>query len=164
LNLPDLLIKVLDELKPREVQYGAGGLMLFPASELEVRQIGYAIGADGSSFCGPEEGYWRRNWIVIGEDTCLGDPIFIDTQSDDLPVFTAMHGEGIWKPEPVAISLKAFAQCWDEFSRIAKGRSNPVEQEENPLSQDEIDAFLDRVQKINSSRTDIEYWQEVLEF
>jgi hypothetical protein len=164
MKLPDLLVKTLDGLKPLEISYGAGGLKVFAATEFEAEQIGFAVDTDGSSLCDTDEGCWQSNWIVIGLDTGLGDPIFIDTQSDEFPVFTAIHGEGSWEPEPVAISLKAFAQCWGEFANIAKGRSNPVEQDENPPTEEEIDGFLSRVQKINGAKADIEFWQDILDY
>ena len=78
----------------------------------------------------------------MGYETGCGDPLFVDTGVSELPVFTAMHGEGAWEPVQVAISVEAFAKCIEEFSRISVGRNNRVEREANPVSDGERVAFL----------------------
>jgi hypothetical protein len=164
MNRPARLIKLLTELAPLEVPYAAGGLKLFNLNELEQRQIGYSIGADGQTLCSPEKGSWLPGWIVIGYDTGLGDPIFIDSETSELPVFTAMEGEGSWDPKPAAFSLDAFTQCWSEFARIAKGRSNPIEEEANPLSEAERNSYLARIREITGSPVQAEFWESQLAY
>lgn len=155
---------MLTELEPQEVSYSFGGLKLFGARELKEEQRGYSVGTNGESLCGAQEGAWRASWIVIGYDTGLGDPIFVDAERAGLPVFTAIHGEGAWDPKPVAISLRAFAQCWREFARIAQGRSNPVEEEANPLTPNERDSFLRRIREINGPQIGVELWTDLLAY
>ena len=41
----------------------------------------------------------------MGYDADLGDPYFVDTRLESLPVFTAMHGTGSWDPSEVSCSL-----------------------------------------------------------
>jgi hypothetical protein len=50
---------------------------------------------------------WSETWLVIGHDEDLGDPLFVDLADEGLPVFTAMHGQGVWEPEQVVPSLRA---------------------------------------------------------
>lgn len=57
---------------------------------------------EGQSLVGNEEGDWKEGWIVIGIDSYLGDPIFVDSNDENCPVYTAMHGEGEWEPECIA--------------------------------------------------------------
>jgi hypothetical protein len=158
------LLKLLSELHPHEVQYGCGGLKLFEAEELEEAQIGYSVGANGESFCRSHKGSWAPGWFVIGHDTGVGDPIFIDSEIPELPVFTAMHGEGFWDPKPVAVSLNAFAQCWIEFARLAQERESPVEQKSTSLSESQRASYLNRIREINKSQIEAELWNVLLAY
>ena len=55
-------------------------------------------------------------WLVIGRDEDLGDPLFVDLSSNALfadlssnalSVFTAEHGAGRWESVPVVETLAA---------------------------------------------------------
>jgi hypothetical protein len=74
--------------------------------ELGELQVGYGVGPDGEDLTGDAPGDWRPSWLVIGTDEDLGDPVFVDLDDANLPVFTAMHGAGTWDPRPVAPSLQ----------------------------------------------------------
>lgn len=158
-----LLIKMLGELRSHEISYGYGGLKLLEADELDEGQIGYSVSPDGQSFCGVRPGDWRASWIVIGHDTGLGDPLFIDMSDVGVPVFTAAHGEGAWNRRPVAISLDAFARCWREFAFLARSRANPVELKATPLSKAERIDYLNRINEINEGQIHAELWKQLLE-
>jgi hypothetical protein len=162
MKTPNQLMEFLHDLDPHEISYGCGGLRLFESGKLGEGQLGYSVGPKGESLCGSEEGTWRSSWMVIGYDTGLGDPIFIDTANPELPVFTAVAGEGAWNPKPVAISLGVFAQCWREFARISEGRSNPVEEEANPLQAPERSAYLERNRAISGWHISAEFWIDLL--
>jgi hypothetical protein len=161
-KVPAPLLNLLDELTSHEVSYGFTGLKLLEAEEAFAGQIGYSVSPDGQSFCGTKPGDWRANWFVVGHDTELGDPIFIDLAAAGSPVFTAAHGDGAWDPKLVAISLQAFARCWREFAVIARGRANPAELEINPLPGAERRAYLDRIKEINEG-IEAELWAALLE-
>lgn len=51
----------------------------------------------------------------------------------------------------MARSVEAFAMCVKEFSRISMGRSNPVERNANPISDNERTIFLCDIAEINRS-------------
>ena len=157
------LIKMLGELRSHEISYGYGGLKLFEADELDAAQVGYSVGPDGESFCGAKPGDWRASWIVIGHETALGDPLFIDMAAAGPPVFTAAHGEGAWNPKPVAISMDAFARCWREFAFLARGRANPIELKATPLSTTERIDYLNRINEINEGCIHAELWKLLLD-
>src|SRR5690348_10851647 len=80
-----------------DIRYGAGGIKLFRAAELDEGQVGYSVSPDGKSLCTGKQGAWQPNWLVVGYETACGDPLFIHTDNPALPVFTAMHGEGEWE-------------------------------------------------------------------
>ena len=113
--------------------------------------------------CSRDRGAWRPNWTVIGYETASGDPLFIDTDDSALPVLTAVHGEGAWEPQLVAISTVAFARSFEEFARISEGRRNPVERNNNPLSDAEHDSFLRRVTELNAAQFQPDFWAVLLE-
>lgn len=163
MNIPRPYQEIRQSL-PDEVSLGCGGIELFALGEIESLQVGYSVKPDGSSLCTGEDGSWQPAWIAIGRETGLGDPIFIDTSSVPLPVYTAMHGEGAWKPSPVATSADAFADCFNEFSRIAAGRANPGEHVANPIGGEERAQFLARIAELNRTAVAPEFWDVMLEF
>lgn len=163
MKMPDRYREVFAGLPKSEVSFGSGGIKLFSASEFEGGQVGYSVAPDGKPLCGDETGAWQSNWIVVGYETGCGDPLFIDTGASELPVFTAMHGEGAWVPVEVAISVKAFAKCVEEFSRISVGRSNPAEHEANPVGDEERVAFLHSIAQANQTNDAPEFWEVLLE-
>ena len=147
-----------------EVSFGCGGIRLFSTAEIAAQQLGYSVAPDGSSLCTGAEGAWQPSWLVIGYETGLGDPIFIDIEDAVLPVFTAMHGEGPWKPNSIARSIDSFTKCLAEFSKIAQGRGSPNEHDANPVSPEERKRFLDRIAKHNGTANAPEFWDVLLEF
>lgn len=62
---------------------------LFNSEEIEEGQLGYSFDEEGQSLVGNEEGDWKEGWIVIGIDSYLGDPIFVDSNDENCPVYTA---------------------------------------------------------------------------
>ena len=97
---PSLVRKIGDE----EVEV----TLVAPAS-LDTAQVGYAVAPDGQSLVGGE-GRWKPEWLVIGYDAELGDPLFVDLNDLSMPVYTAMHGAGTWKPTLVASDVRSFLQ------------------------------------------------------
>jgi len=164
MKLSERYNEVRESLPTHEVSFGSGGIKLFSAAELEDGQVGYSVGPDGASLCSGEAGAWQPSWFVIGYETGCGDPLFVDVDVVALPVFSAMHGEGTWEPVQVAASFEKFAQCVEEFSRIAVGRSSPVEREANPVSDEERTSFLRRVAQLNQTSGAPEFWDLMLEF
>src|SRR5215467_366979 len=102
MKIPPNYPQWLESLGFSEVCFGYTGLKLFSLDELEGSQIGYSISAEGNSFCDGLPGAWKSEWIAIGRDTLCGDPIILNTARPELPVMTAIHGEGSWDPSPIA--------------------------------------------------------------
>jgi len=163
MNLPPRYNEVRASFPMDEVAYGCGGIKLFGGADIEQGQIGYAVTPEGNSLCSRDRGAWRSNWTVIGYEIACGDPLFIDTDHSALPVLTAIHGEGAWEPKPVAISINAFVRSLEEFERISKGRSTPVERANKPLSDGERDTFLRRVAELNGMQFQPDFWAMLLE-
>src|SRR5512139_4289849 len=98
-----------------EVYFGSEGFRIYTPEELEKAQLGYSKHPDGKDLTGQDEGDWKKEWIVIGRDTNLGDPYFTDTSQAHLPVYTAMHGTGSWEPYIVSPCLHSFLSSLDHL-------------------------------------------------
>jgi hypothetical protein len=157
--LPSRYIAVLASLPTREVSFGAGGLRLFASNEIESAQIGYAIDQKGKPLDG-----WKSEWLVIGDDTGMGDPLIVDVADSELAVFTSMSGDGIWNLHQIAVSIDAFATCFREFGDLAQGRSNPIEAKKNPLGDAQKEAYLARTAGANGKRVETEFWEALLAY
>jgi hypothetical protein len=108
-----------------EVSMGYKTTHLFDIEELEKVQTGYSIDNQGNSLTGKKDGDWKENWIVIGYEDQCGDPMLIDINDEDLPVYTAMHGEGEWNPDLIASSFQNFIKALsliNEFLKAGKIR------------------------------------------
>jgi len=163
MNLPSRYLEARKRLSFDQVSLGYGGIKVFPLREIEEAQVGYSVSPDGAPLCGSEPGDWNANWIVIGYETGLGDPLFIDAGNPDLPVFTAMHGESSWNPDLIGKTPEAFAASFDEFREIAAKRQDPISLEENPITDGERKAFLQRIAELNGIEFAPEFWSVLVQ-
>lgn len=126
----------LIELMPvqeRAFYFGALGFALEPRGGLAEAQLGYGTHPDGSDLSGSAEGDWRKEWQVFGRDTLLGDPYFTDVSDEQLPVYTAMHGMGQWKPDIVSESLAGFMAALELLAKTSKQHAELVEPNEHTI-------------------------------
>jgi len=106
------LFALLNQTEKKAVYFGPQGFVLASSEkELTTYQQGFSILPDGTSLSGNNAGDWQNSWLIFAIDTELGDPYFVDTSDDQLPVYTAMQVEGLWQTEPVASSLAGFLEC-----------------------------------------------------
>jgi hypothetical protein len=159
MNVPPAYAQWRSILGFDEVSYGAGGIRIVPLEELDEFQVGYSRSREARSLCGAE-GRWRKEWIAIGYETAMGDPIILDI--DTMQVMTSPHGEVAWNPEPIAVSLEGFGLALRTFRRIAAGRENPVQLEANPLPVEERKAALSSIAHANPM-VDLFFWDLQLE-
>jgi hypothetical protein len=103
------------------VSYGIGGIRIVPLAELNAFQVGYSRLPDGRSLYGGE-GEWQKEWIAIGYETAMGDPVILDAAT--MRVTTAAHGEGAWDPQPIATSLEGFGVALQIFRDISAGQES----------------------------------------
>ena len=135
----------LSRFKKQEVSFGYTGIKLFAPEEINEAQLGYSVHPNGESLVGNEDGDWQSTWIVIGHTTDLGDPIFVDTCTEHLPVFIAMHGQGCWESQIISHSYQAFLKVMAQFSELSFGREYPTKLEGKPMTQQEYDDFISYV-------------------
>jgi hypothetical protein len=162
-SIPSRYLSLLQNLPARIIEFGYGGIELFEANDLANRQVGYSVNPDGDSLCGYAAGDWKAEWIVIGCELGLGDPLILDTSDDKLAVITAMHGEGSWQPEPVSSSVESFLQMLIDFRELARERENPVKLEAHPLDEVERSHFLEQIAASNGTLSAPDYWQALID-
>lgn len=161
MNIPRVYAAWVATRASMEVEYGCAGIRLFPPEELEEAQLGFSIGPDGESLSGNTEGCWNATWLVIGMDTGVGDPIFIDASDPEPPVLTAAIGQGAWKPEVISPSLDIFSRMLDEYAAMARIRA---EREELEDDDPESSAFIERIKKIDPRPIKHEFWLSMLAY
>lgn len=144
-----------------EISFGCTTIHVYQPAEIEAGQVGYSISSDGKLLIGEKDGDWRGTWLVIGYDETCGDPIFINTDEEGYPVYTAMIGKGRWDPVLIAVSLRAFGKALSAIATVAKGREYPVALEQNPLSRPEEEAALATIRQHNP-KIDLGFWQTLL--
>jgi hypothetical protein len=164
MTIPPQYAPWLSALGFGEIRFAVGGIQLLKPEELEEEQIGYSRSEKGKSLCTGKAGSWQPEWLVIGSDTGLGDPIFIDTSRPGLPVLTAMHGGDLWEPRTIARSLEHFAVALRAFQEISVGRENPAALERNPLSTKELEHAVQRIAGARTDEIDMDFWEAMLAF
>lgn len=106
-------------LKERVIEGKSIDIILYSLEQSEKEQIGYSISRSGEPLYGFEEGDWQEGWYVIGRESGCGDPIIIDLNDHELPIYTAMHGQGTWNEIILADS-------YEEFLAILNNERKPV--------------------------------------
>jgi hypothetical protein len=134
------------------VSIGYSSIHLAPVKELEAAQQGYSIVPEG------DETDWREEWVVVGYEGMCGDPIFIDTDDDEYPVYTAEHGMGEWSPRLIAFTFRHFVQILEKLRVLARGRSNPMELERHPITERDLESFMEFIRR-DSPDVDFAFWK-----
>ena len=138
------------------VSLGYTTIDLYSFSALPEAQQGYGVVPKGG------ETDWDAAWMVIGHEDVTGDPIFIDTNDEEFPVYTAGHGMGEWSPELIASSFRHFIDILEQVRRVAHGRETPVALERNPISETERDEILSIILR-NNPDVSMDFWEVLLE-
>jgi hypothetical protein len=153
---PDWCTDWRDALEFDIVEFGAGGIQLLRSNQVPRDQFGHAVRSDGASLVGANPGDWRLEWVVIGQETACGDPIFALDESPN-PVFSAMHGTGYKDPKVMAPSLEAFTQCLIAFEGFAARRVSPPTPEEETQ-------FLTVIRSLTHGEHDaLSFWTVLIE-
>ena len=142
----------IPNLKARSVEIGLSGLIILDLEESETEQVGYSVSIKGEPLFGFNDGDWQEGWYVIGRETSCGDPIFVDLNDPDIPVYTAAHGMGFWEEVCIADSYENFEDLLDLIDKsIVDGK----------LSSGKIRQIIKLVGN-NNSHTSMEFWQTFL--
>lgn len=109
------LLGLIETSKKHDIELQSFEIYLFHENELEKGQIGYRYDKDKSALIGGKKGDWQEGWIVIGYDTDMGDPIFVDIDDPLYPIYTAEKGSDIWEPVCIANSIDEIMKQLNEM-------------------------------------------------
>ncbi|MDC2864987.1 thiamine transporter [Bacillus sp. BP-3] len=90
------LLQLIQTSRIHDIELQSLEIYLFHKQEFEGGQVGYRYDKKGNSLIGEREGNWQESWFVIGYDTDLGNPVFVDIQN--LHVYIAERGMSTWNP------------------------------------------------------------------
>ena len=159
MEIEELKIKI-DSLRSNNLSLGYSELNFATSETLPEFQLGYSIDPNGKSLTGEKEGDWYESWIVISSDD-LGEPNFVDLKNGK--IFSAMHRQGDWEPDLISVSLEKYIETINFLFELSKNRDNPVDLENNPITQNEIDQFEKFIEEVNNGEVEFyewEYWVE----
>jgi hypothetical protein len=89
----------------RTIDWTADFLTVYGANELDSRQLGYSSGDS-----------WGDQWQVIGD--IISNPIIYIQERSDYPIVFAFHGQGSWRPLPLARSFRELSDILDAWCYI----------------------------------------------
>ncbi|AGX44771.1 hypothetical protein [Clostridium saccharobutylicum] len=135
-------------------------IRIFALDDLENKQIGYSIDSDGNSLVSDEQGSWKSEWIVIGNEVLCGDPIIIDATKFGVPVSLLTHGMGDWTD---GINL---SESLDKFTNEIKSINNFIykKAEQNIVPRitcRELDNLIENIIK-DDKYGDADNWKSML--
>ena len=139
------------------VSIGYSEINIFKLKNIENEQIGYSVTANGKSLVGEKNGDWKKSWIVIATDN-MDDPIFVDIDKPNFPVFITEHGNGEWEENYIAISIENFSIILNDLKKLSIKRESPNKLEQNPITETELITFLSKTKEENKYM-DVEYWK-----
>lgn len=158
MRLPDHYLNQLQRFGSARVELGVGGIELFPSEDIVVRQVGYSVAANGLTLSASARGGWNSRWLVIGQDLCVGDPIFIDMDDPQSPVMTAVHGEGEWNPVVISKSSEGIFAIMQGLADISLDRSDPDQFKAHPITAPERQKFLNQIKQWNDTEDAEDFW------
>ena len=144
-----------------DISFGYSEINFCNPDNLDNEQIGYSIDESGNSFTTDDDGGWPQQWLVIATDE-LGDPIIIDTSSAELTVLSAVHGDDLWESFIIANNLDNFKDIISLLSKVSKDRTNPIDLEQNPVTDEEQQDVLTKIEKQNPD-AELWYWEAFFE-
>ncbi len=155
------LNRILREYELSEIFFGSQGFLIYVPEDLEKEQLGYSVHPDGSDLTGSKTGDWQKEWVVFGRETTLGEPFFVDTAQESLPVYTAMHGMGSWEPSQVSPGLSGFLSSLAHLKQVSPVGYSRIDPDETTITnRDELEALQ---QKLNELNNEEYFWSEFIE-
>lgn len=101
-----------------KLAFGKGCIYFYDSGEMLQAQKGFSEDENGKSLITNSIGSWDKTWLVIGKENICDDPIFVDTYSEQLPVFTAIREHNNWEPVEIAPSLSSLQKIIAEIRKI----------------------------------------------
>lgn len=137
--------KKLFERSIESVEIGISDIYLYQEDEIEKGQLGYRVKSDGELI----EDWIGDNYIIIGKDSCCGDPIIADITDKNLPIYYMFHDD--WDSlQHIAYSFEQFLELLEMIDET--DISNEVEKDEL------IEKILDNCPEDGS-----DFWESIIQ-
>ncbi len=136
--------KYVEKLKEtffNEITIGLTTICIFSEDKIDENQLGYSVDSEGNSLVGESDGDWKKNWLVIGYEDLCGDPIFTDIETENFPIFSAIHGMGSWKENLIADNFECFVKSLEIAAKCKMKES-----------------CLEEIKNLNK-KSDFEFWE-----
>lgn len=110
------MLKIPSELFERNIEditVGLSDIHLYAKNEIEDAQIGYSKDGNGKKL----ENWIGDNFLVIGHDSCCGDPIIVDLNEEKLPVYSMFHDD-YSSLQKITNSFKEYINILNEIEEV----------------------------------------------
>lgn len=128
-----------------DVEVGLSIIHLYSKEEFADAQIGYRITKKGEKI----KEWVGDNYYVIGNDSCCGDPIIVDTSDSKLPVYSMFHDD--WS------MLVKITNSYEQYLDILKEIDNTDLSDE-----DSCNKLTDKILK-STPKEGNDYWEALIE-
>lgn len=140
LEIPNKLF----EIDINDVEIGVSEIHLYGKDEIEQGQEGYRYNGKTKK----EIKEWIGNeYIVIGDDSCCGDPIIAKIDEKDIPIYAMFHDD--WT------TLNKVSDSIEQYADILK-----MIDETDLENKDEINVLLEKIKQIVPNY--FEYWNDLI--
>jgi hypothetical protein len=139
-EIPDSLF----ERNIEDISISVSDIHLYSRKEIQDAQKGYRVDEDGNYI----EEWIGDNYIVIGCDSCCGDPIIADLSDEKLPVYSMFHDD--WS------SLDKITDSFSSFIDILNKIKETDLSDENARN-----SLISDITKI-VPKEGVEYWEALL--
>lgn len=110
------MLKIPSELFERNIEditVGLSDIHLYAKNEIEDAQIGYSKDGNGKKL----KNWIGDNFLVIGHDSCCGDPIIVDLSEEKLPVYSMFHDD-YSSLQKITNSFKEYINILNEIEEV----------------------------------------------
>ncbi|HEX2939355.1 MAG TPA: hypothetical protein VHO66_10650 [Ruminiclostridium sp.] len=146
--IKDNITEILKNSPINEVSINCTTITIFPLKEIKKINLSKPSHID-------------NDWIIIGDEDLCGDLICINSNSESLPVYLVPIDDEL-EFEYISSSLNNLIEILLMLKEISIGRDTPVKYEQNPLPEDELNQFLQKVKLFNPD-CELQFWSELFE-
>lgn len=139
-NIPSKIF----ERNINDVEVGVSQIHLYSSEEINEAQIGYQIDSNGNKI----KEWIGSNYIVVGNDSCCGDPIIVKIDKEELPVYSMFNDD--WN------SLELIANSFKQYISILERIDNTDLEDK-----DECKNILENIKNIVTN-VSYDYWEGLI--
>ena len=140
INIPNKIF----ERNINDIEIGVSEIHLYSREEINEAQIGYQIDSNGNEI----KEWIGSNYVVIGNDSCCGDPIIAKIDEEELPVYSMFNDD--WS------SLELIANSFKQYISILERIDNTDLEDK-----DECKNILENIKNIVPS-VSYDYWEVLI--